>query len=154
MVQRSLITKATNTHENNLFRIYFFPRKQALRGFFLGFIQILKNSSQGLERNPYLDLAYKCGENRTAIRTGDGKIETVEVKDEDRYCFYVAQSSAELRTVGSEMHNCVGWCYTELARKKYCTIVYAKYKNKYRICIEVSPKFSIRQALGPGNRVL
>ncbi|WP_297646065.1 PcfJ domain-containing protein [uncultured Treponema sp.] len=103
---------------------------------------------------PHLDLAYKCGENRTTIRTGDGKIETVEVKDEDRYCFYVAQSSAELRTVGSEMHNCVGWCYTELARKKYCTIVYAKYKNKYRICIEVSPKFSIRQALGPGNRVL
>lgn len=34
VVQRSLMTKATNTHENNLFRVYFFPRKQALRGFF------------------------------------------------------------------------------------------------------------------------
>lgn len=50
------MTKATNTYENNLFRVYFFPRKQALRGFFLGFIQILKNSSQGLERKHTLTL--------------------------------------------------------------------------------------------------
>lgn len=34
MVQRSLITKATNTHENNLFRVYFFSTQASLAWIF------------------------------------------------------------------------------------------------------------------------
>nr|MCR5621608.1 hypothetical protein [Treponema sp.] len=33
-------------------------------------------------------------------------------------------------------------------------IVYAMHKNKYKICIEVTPDFTIRQAFGPHNTEL
>lgn len=102
----------------------------------------------------FLALAYKCGDDRIAVKDKNGKIETIEVEDDDRYCFYVAKSAKELQTVGSEMHNCVGWCYADLVRNRSCTIIYAKYKHKYKICIEVTPDFSIRQALGPHNAAL
>ena len=38
--------------------------------------------------------------------------------------------------------------------KGECIIVYALHKNKFRICIELSPGFYIRQALGPHNQPL
>ena len=53
------------------------------------------------------------------------------------------------------MHNCVGWGgYGDSMEKGRCIIVYALYKNKFRICIELSPDFYIRQALGPHNQPL
>lgn len=102
----------------------------------------------------FLDLAYKCGDDRIAVKDKNGNVETIEVEDDDRYCFYVAQSTEELHIVGSEMHNCVGWGYAQSVRARKCTIVYAKYKHKYKICIEVTPDFTIRQSLGPHNQPL
>ena len=103
----------------------------------------------------FLDLEYKTGENhKKIINLKTNKEEYVPVSDEDRYCFYVARDSKTLRTVGSEMHNCVGWCYPKSVEKRHCTIVYAMYKGKYRICIEVTPDFKIRQSLGPCNQPL
>lgn len=102
----------------------------------------------------FLHLEYKCGDDRVAIRNSKGKIETVEVKDEDRYCFYVARCTEDLHIIGSEMHNCVGWGYADSVRNRRCTIVYAMYKKKYRICIEVTPDFSVRQSLGSRNSAL
>lgn len=52
------------------------------------------------------------------------------------------------------MHNCVGWGYTNAVKERRATIVYALYKDKFKICIEVTPKFSVRQSLGPSNTPL
>jgi hypothetical protein len=104
----------------------------------------------------FLALEYKAGDDR---RRKKGKVEKGEdpyepVPDADRYCFYVARDSFTLRTVGSEMHNCVGWGYTKSVQQRAATIVYAVYQQKYKICIEVTPDFTIRQSLGPANTPL
>ena len=99
----------------------------------------------------FLDLEYKTGE----AFTYNANKERVPVPDEDRYCFYVARNPLELITIGSEMSNCVGWGgYTTSIRERLATIVYAKHKGKYKICIEVTPDFSIRQVFGPHNQEL
>lgn len=36
-------------------------------------------------------------------------------------------------------------------KQRKSTIVYAMHENKYKICIEVTPEFSVRQAFGPCN---
>ncbi|MGN0729185.1 PcfJ domain-containing protein [Treponema sp.] len=99
---------------------------------------------------PFLALEYKAGE---AFRINANK-EHVPVPDEDRYCFFVAKDSLTLKVIGSEMKNCVGWGYAEAVRNRRSTIVYAVHKGKYKICIEVTPSFSIRQAFGPCNQEL
>ena len=73
---------------------------------------------------------------------------------EERWCFYVARDSHTLKRIGSEMDNCVGWGYSKAVRQRKATIVYAMHKNKYKICIEVTPDFSVRQAFGPRNSIL
>lgn len=98
----------------------------------------------------FLDLEYKAGD---AFTINENR-ERVPVPDEDRYCFYVAKDSQTLKTIGSEMSNCVGWGYKDAVRERRATIVYAKHKGKYKICIEVTPDFSIRQAFGPHNTEL
>ena len=103
----------------------------------------------------FLALEYKTGENyKKSFDPKTGKEEYVKVPDEERYCFYVAQNSQELRRIGSAMHNCVGWGYSQSVAKRHCTIVYALYQKKYCICIEVTPEFTIRQSLGPCNQPL
>jgi len=57
-------------------------------------------------------------------------------------------------SIGSEMSNCVGWGYKEAILQRRATIVYALFKNQYKICIEVTPEFTIRQAFGPHNSQL
>ena len=101
----------------------------------------------------FLALEYKAGDStrKTKKKNGSNEIEYENVPDEDRYCFYVARNSEILKMIGSEMHNCVGWGYAESVRDRRATIVYALYKNKYKICIEVTPLFTIRQAFGPSN---
>lgn len=107
-----------------------------------------------IEQN-FLDLEYKAGENFKRVYNRDTcKDEYVPVPDEERYCFYVARDSMTLRLIGNEMHNCVGWGYTNAVAERRSTIVYAKYRKKYRICIEVTPNFTIRQSLGPCNKSL
>lgn len=106
-----------------------------------------------IEQN-FLDLEYKCGDDYENVKKSNGEIERVEVKDEERYCFYVAKTKAELQIVGSEMHNCVGWGYDRAVRSRHATIVYAKFRGKYRICIEVTPNFTVRQSLGQRNKPL
>ena len=96
---------------------------------------------------PYLDLEYKAG---PAFKK-NSKGEMAPVSDEDRYCFFVARDSHTLKVIGSEMSNCVGWGYKTEVLNRRATIVYAMYQGKYKICIEVTPKFSIRQAYGPHN---
>ncbi|MCR5400481.1 MAG: PcfJ domain-containing protein [Treponema sp.] len=102
----------------------------------------------------FLDLEYKCGENFKKCTGSNGKEEYIRVEDKNRYCFYVARDNLELKHIGAAMNNCVGWGYTNSVAKRKCTIVYAKYRGKFRICIEVSPDFHIRQALGPCNQPL
>ena len=103
----------------------------------------------------FLELEYKCGPNRKKqINAETGEEEYVEVPDEERFCFYVARDSAMLKVIGSAMHNCVGWGYTNSVQQRHCTIVYAKYRGKIRICIEVTPTFTIRQSLGACNQPL
>ena len=98
----------------------------------------------------FLNLEYKAGE---AFKINSKK-ERVPVPDEERYCFYVAKDSLTLKIIGSEMRSCVGWGYAEAVRERRATIVYAMYKGKYKICIEVTPDFTIRQAFGPCNSEL
>lgn len=95
----------------------------------------------------FLDLEYKAGP--AFKKNSNGEMEPV--KDEDRYCFFVAKDSYTLKVIGSEMSNCVGWGYKQDVLTRRATIVYAMHQGKYKICIEVSPKFSIRQAYGPHN---
>lgn len=103
----------------------------------------------------FLALEYKAGENfKKTFDPKTGKEDYEKVPDEERYCFYVALNSQELRDIGSAMHNCVGWGYAQSVAKRHCTIVYAKYQKKYCICIEVTPEFTIRQSLGPCNQPL
>lgn len=102
----------------------------------------------------FLDLEYKCGDDWINIKKADGQIERVKVADEERYCFFVAKTGGELKVVGSEMRNCVGWGYENAVRSRRSTIVYAKFRGKYKICIEVTPDFRIRQSLGPSNKPL
>lgn len=103
----------------------------------------------------FLDLEYKAGENYAKqVNPQTKKEEYMKVEDDDRYCFYVARDSFTLKTIGSEMKNCVGWGYQKAVKARRATIVYAKYKGKYRICIEVSPQFTVRQSLGPCNQPL
>ena len=102
-----------------------------------------------------LRLEYKTGDDYINIKNNKGEVESVPVKDEDRYCFYIPKCTNDLKTIGSEMHNCVGWGgYGKSMDKGECIIVYALHKNKFRICIELSPDFYIRQALGPHNQPL
>ncbi len=101
----------------------------------------------------FLDLEYKCGENFKKIKTASGEDEYMKVEDKDRYCFYVAKNSVELRQIGADMKNCVG-SYSSSVQNRRCTIVYAKYREQTKICIEVTPNFSIRQSLGPCNKPL
>lgn len=98
----------------------------------------------------FLNLEYKAGE---AFKINSKK-ERVPVPDEERYCFYVAKDSLTLKIIGSEMRNCVGWGYAEAVRERRATIVYAMHKGKYKICIEVTPNFTIRQAFDPCNKEL
>ena len=103
----------------------------------------------------FLNLAYKAGDEYVkSVNPETGKEEYIRVEDKDRYCFHVARDSFTLRQIGNNMHNCVGWGYTKSIMNKKCVIVYAMYKGKYRICIEVSPDFSVRQSLGPCNKPL
>lgn len=95
----------------------------------------------------FLDLEYKAGPSFKKNSKG----EMVPVPDEERYCFFVARDSNTLKVIGSEMNNCVGWGYKTEVLTRRATIVYAMYQGKYKICIEVTPKFSIRQAYGPCN---
>ena len=106
--------------------------------------------------DPFLELEYKagCSTRKAMEKTGSDETEYENVPDEDRYCFYVARNSETLKVIGSEMHNCVGWGYAESVRDRRATIVYAMYKNKYKICIEVTPFFTVRQAFGPSNSAL
>lgn len=99
----------------------------------------------------FLDLEYKCGE-AWQINKATGKREAVP--DEERWCFYVAKDSYKLKTIGSEMSNCVGWGYKNAVFARRATIVYAMYREQYKICIEVTPDFQIRQAYGPHNSKL
>lgn len=100
----------------------------------------------------FLALEYKAGDDKMNVYNAKTQqYEILPVPDEDRYCFYVAKDSATLKTIGAAMHNCVGWGYTRSVERRHCTIVYAKYKNKHEICIEVTPEFTIRQSLGPCN---
>ena len=99
----------------------------------------------------FLDLEYKCGEDfYLDKKTG----ERIPISDDQRWCFYVAKDSRTLKIIGSEMSNCVGWGYKEAVLQRRATIVYALYKNQYKICIEVTPDFTIRQAFGPHNSQL
>ena len=97
----------------------------------------------------FLDLEYKSG-NDTFV--DEDLKEEVPVNDRDRWCFYVARDWGTLKKIGSEMGICVGWGgYKEAVQERRSTIVYALYKDSYKICIEVTPDFSIRQAVGPRN---
>ena len=97
-------------------------------------------------------MEYKAGDPKIKVTNPHtGKVEIVDNPDENRYCFYVARDSGTLRKIGNAMHNCVGWGYKNSVKARRCTIVYALHHNKHKICIEVSPDFSIRQALGPCN---
>lgn len=98
----------------------------------------------------FLDLEYKTG---PAFKMNSNN-ERVPVPDEERYCFYVAKNGQILKTIGSEMSNCVGWGYRDSIRNRRATIVYAMHQGKYKICIEVTPDFTIRQAFGPHNQEL
>lgn len=103
----------------------------------------------------FLDLEYKAGDSKMkTFNPKTGMEEIVDTPDELRYCFYVAKDSKTLSNIGSAMHNCVGWGYANSVDERRCTIVYAMYKGAYRICIEVTPQFGIRQALGPCNQPL
>lgn len=103
----------------------------------------------------FLRLEYKCGNDMERIKNPKtGEYEYVPVKDYDRFCFYVARDSRKLVEIGEKMHNCVGYGYKKAVNERRATIVYAEYKGKMRICIEVSPDFSIRQSLGPCNHSL
>lgn len=103
----------------------------------------------------FLDLEYKAGDDKKKVPNPmTGLDEIVDTPDEERFCFYVARDSDTLREIGTAMHNCVGWGYASSVKNRNCTIVYAKYKGNYRICIEVTPNFTIRQSLGPCNQPL
>lgn len=99
----------------------------------------------------FLDLEYKCGEAFCIDKKTGNRL---PIPDEQRWCFYVAKDSDTLRTIGSEMSNCVGWGYKDSVYSRRATIVYALYKKQYKICIEVTPSFSVRQAFGPHNTQL
>lgn len=105
-----------------------------------------QNVAFNIEKS-FLDLEYKAG---PAFKK-NSKGEMEPVPDEDRYCFFVAKDSYTLKIIGSEMSNCVGYGYKQVVEDRCATIVYAMHQGKYKICIEVSPKFSIRQAYGPHN---
>ena len=99
----------------------------------------------------FMALEYKTGRQ---FQENPVTHELEEVPDEERYCFYVAKDSYTLKKIGSAMSNCVGWGYKNAVLERRATIVYAMFRKKYRICIEVTPDFSIRQALGPHNTQL
>ncbi|MBO4319152.1 MAG: PcfJ domain-containing protein [Treponema sp.] len=73
--------------------------------------------------------------------------------DDGKWNFLVAKDSETLRTIGSQMHNCVA-SYTESVIKRLSTIIYATNKRKFKICIEIAPNMVIRQAYGPCNQKL
>ncbi|MCQ2591344.1 MAG: PcfJ domain-containing protein [Treponema sp.] len=103
----------------------------------------------------FLALEYKAGDDKKRVFNPKTKtFDIVDVQDSERYCFYVARDSDTLRMIGSAMHNCVGWGYANSVKNRHCTIVYGVFKNQYRICIEVTPDFTIRQSLGPCNHPL
>lgn len=99
----------------------------------------------------FLSLEYKSGD---AFYTDSVTKERKPVPDEERWCFYLAKDGADLKAIGSEMSNCVGWGYRDAVMERRATIVYALHKGKYKICIEVTPSFTIRQAFGPHNSEL
>ncbi|MBP5157180.1 MAG: PcfJ domain-containing protein [Treponema sp.] len=109
-----------------------------------------KNVPFPLEK-AFLDLEYKTGKQ---YRINMETMEKEEIPDEERWCFYVARDSATLKRIGSEMSNCVGWGYATAVKERKATIVYAMHRNKYKICIEVTPDFTVRQAFGPYNSEL
>jgi len=54
----------------------------------------------------------------------------------DGYEFCLPENTYELLEIGTALHNCVA-TYDDYVLKKYCTIVYAKKDDEYKICIEV-----------------
>ena len=109
-----------------------------------------KHNETFIIEQQFLNLEYKAGE----AFTTNAKKERIPVPDEERFCFFVAKDSMTLKIIGSAMSNCVGWGYAEAVRERRATIVYAMHKGKYKICIEVTPDFTIRQAFGPHNQEL
>ncbi|MBD5439777.1 MAG: hypothetical protein HDR33_01915 [Treponema sp.] len=103
----------------------------------------------------FFTLEYKTGKAHKRVYNPKTKQEElVPVPDEERFCFYVARNQRTLKEIGEGMKNCVGWGYTNYVLGKKCVIIYAKYNNKYRICIELFYDFTIGQALGPCNNPL
>jgi len=117
----------------------------------LSYFSLQEESVDFVLEKEFLDLEYKCGEDFYLDKnTG----ERIQIPDDQRWCFYVAKNSQTLKIIGSEMSNCVGWGYKEAILQRRATIVYALFKNQYKICIEVTPEFTIRQAFGPHNSQL
>lgn len=139
------------THDFLVRRINSFAQEERLRRFEKQ--NAMANEPFPIEQQ-FFDLEYKCGDDYKVVKNSNGETERIEIKDEERFCFYVAKTAKELQIVGSEMHNCVGWGYENSVRNRRATIVYAKFRNKYKICIEVTPVFTIRQSLGPSNQPL
>ena len=103
----------------------------------------------------FFSLEYKAGKAHKRVYNPKTKQEDlVPIPDEERFCFYVARNQRTLKEIGEGMKNCVGWGYASSVREKKCVIIYAKYKSKYRICIELFPDFTIGQALGSCNNPL
>lgn len=66
------------------------------------------------------------------------------------YRFCLPHDSSTLQKIGSQMNNCVG-SYSHAVRNGTSIIIGVIRKNKWVICIEISPNFELRQALGPHN---
>ncbi len=76
-----------------------------------------------------------------------------KIKCDSEWDFLVARDSDTLRKIGGEMQNCV-YSYRNQVKQRECTIVYAVNNKRHKICIELNPGFTIRQALGPYNNTL
>lgn len=61
--------------------------------------------------------------------------------EKDEYSFVLPENGKDLVIVGRELKNCVGG-YVGSVRAKKCTIVYVKYQDEYKICIELKVKDS------------
>ena len=81
-------------------------------------------------------------------------IQKLQWEDKDKtYRFCLPQTPSILRKIGSQMNNCVG-SYSEAVKSGRSIIIGVIVGGKWRICVEVSPQFKLRQALRPHNAPL
>lgn len=98
-------------------------------------VDLTGSSERQFKKSDFKPFKYTKEQKELAFKKGD-------------YSFVLPKNGKDLVVIGRELKNCVG-TYVDSIRAKKCVIVYVKYKDEYKICIELrssNSNYAIKQA--------